>query len=124
MFVTCFLIPVALLSRAQTRSVAGTVVASAAVIIGMWLERFTIVVPTLLNPRLPYPRVSYTPSWVEVSIMAACFAAFILLYMLFTKFFPIVSIWEIKEGQATAVEETSERIRSYLPEGQAVAVSD
>jgi hypothetical protein len=36
---------------------------------------------------------------VELSIMAGAFAYFIFLYIVFAKFFPIVSIWEFKEGQ-------------------------
>jgi molybdopterin-containing oxidoreductase family membrane subunit len=82
----------------------------------MWLERFTIVLPTLVNPRLPIERGSYTPTWVEFAITAACFAAFILLYILFVKLFPIISIWEIKEGKDLGIEETAERVKSYLPD--------
>jgi hypothetical protein len=52
---------------------------------------------------------------VEVSIMAASFAAFILLYVLFAKVFPIVSIWEVREGRETALIEAGERIKSYMP---------
>ena len=116
MVVCCFIVPFGILARRKTRTIAGTVIASVSVTIGMWLERFTIVIPTLINPRLPYARGSYHPSWVEFSIMAGCFAAFILLYVLFTKLFPIVSIWEVREGQEKSVEETVERIKSYLPE--------
>jgi hypothetical protein len=47
--------------------------------------------------------------------MAGCFAFFILLYMVFTKIFPIVSIWEIQEGRERSVAEVKERIESYLP---------
>ncbi len=115
MFLTCFVIPFAILTRRKTRTVAGTVIASVSVTIGMWLERFTIVVPTLINPRLPVETAIYRPSWVEISIMAGCFAAFILLYALFTKLFPIVSVWEIREGRAKAIPEVEERIRSYMP---------
>jgi molybdopterin-containing oxidoreductase family membrane subunit len=115
MFVTCFIIPFAILSRKKTRTIPGTFIASLSVNIGMWLERFTIVVPSLSNPRLPVELHMYHPSWVEWSLMTGCFAAFILLYMLFTKLFPIVSIWEIREGRAVAVSETVERIQTYLP---------
>jgi molybdopterin-containing oxidoreductase family membrane subunit len=115
MVVLCFVIPMAILSRRRTRTVTGTVIASASVTLGMWLERFTIVVPTLINPRLPYERGLYHPTWVEVSITAGCFAMFILLYVVFTKLFPIVSIWEVREGEEKGVQETEERIKSYLP---------
>ncbi len=112
----CFILPVAILSNRKTRTIKGIVIVSIGVIIGMWLERFTIVLPTLINPRLPIERGVYSPSWVELSVTAACIAAFILLYMLFVKFFPIVSIWEIKDGKKMGIKETMERVNSYLPD--------
>jgi Ni/Fe-hydrogenase subunit HybB-like protein len=115
MVVCCFVIPLPILAFHRTRTVKGTVIASSAVIVGMWLERFTIVVPTLVNPRLPYPRGVYHPTWVEVSLTAGCFAAFILLYVLFSKLFPIVSVWEIREGREKGFDEAVERIKGYLP---------
>ncbi len=110
-----FLIPFAILANRRTRTIAGTVVASASVVIGMWLERFTIVVPTLVNPRLPWPRGFYSPTWVEISITAGAVATFALLYMLFTKLFPIISIWEVREGRERGLREVEERVRGYLP---------
>jgi len=110
-----FVIPFSILCNRKTRTIAGTVVASASVTVGMWLERFTIVVPTLVNPRIPFPRGTYFPTWVEISLTAAAFAMFILLYMAFTKFFPIVSVWEMEEGRESSVEETAARVRTYLP---------
>ena len=112
---TCFVIPFVILCNRKTRTVAGTVVASVSITIGMWLERFTIVVPTLVNPRLPWEKGFYIPSWVEIGETVGCFAFFILFYVLFTKFFPIVSIWEIREGREKSVVEVQERVQSYLP---------
>lgn len=97
MFLTCFVVPFAILANSRTRTIGGTVVASISVNIGMWLERFTIVVPSLSNPRVPIHSLVYVPSWVEWSLMAGCFAAFALLYMGFTKLFPIISMWELDE---------------------------
>ncbi len=102
MIASCFVIPFAILANSKTRTIVGTVVASVFVNIGMWLERFTIVVPTLSNPRAPIHSFVYFPSWVEWSLMAGCFAAFTLLYMGFTKLFPIVSIWELQEDATRA----------------------
>jgi molybdopterin-containing oxidoreductase family membrane subunit len=116
MVLCCFIIPVGLLSNRKTRKLPGILVASACVLVGMWLERFTIVLPTLVNPRLPYERGVYSPSWIEVAITAGCFACFMLVYILFVKIFPIISIWEIKQGQDVGVEETVSRIENYLPE--------
>ncbi len=64
----------------------------------MWLERFLIIVPSLAHKQLPYSWGSYRPEPVEIVIMAATFAAMGLLYMLFAKFVPIISIWEMKVG--------------------------
>ena len=64
---------------------------------------------------MPYDFGSYHPTWVEAFITLGCFAFFIFLYALFTKFFPIVSIWEIREGREKALAEVEERIRTYLP---------
>jgi hypothetical protein len=72
-------------------------------------------VPSLSSPRLPSEPAAYGPTWVEWFILAGCFSAFILLYGLFTKFFPIVSIWEIKEGREKAVAEVTKRVRETLP---------
>jgi Ni/Fe-hydrogenase subunit HybB-like protein len=92
------------------------VIASRPVIVGMWLERWTIVVPSLSSPRLPGSPGHYFPSWVEWTIFLGCVATFALLYMVFTKLFPIVSIWEVREGREQAVREVVERVRSYLPD--------
>jgi len=115
MFLFCFLIPLPILSLRRTRTPTGTLIASISVIVGMWLERYVIVVPTLTHPRLPNEEVIYFPTWVEWSILAGCLSFFVLLYMIFTKVFPIVSIWEVREGREKSMAEVRERIRTYLP---------
>ena len=114
MVITCFVIPFTILANNRTRNVTGTVIASISVNIGMWLERFTIVVPTLMHPRLPYELGSYSPTWVEWAILMGCFALFTMIYMGFTKLFPIVSLWEVQEGRE-AHGEVTERLMTYLP---------
>ncbi|HSL23749.1 MAG TPA: NrfD/PsrC family molybdoenzyme membrane anchor subunit [Vicinamibacterales bacterium] len=123
MVACCFFIPFALMARAATRNVTGTVVASVAVVIGMWLERFNIVVPTSLHPRGDLAALHYFPSWVELSIMAGTLSGFILVYMVATKFFPIISIWEIREGREKSIQEVSGRVAAYLPDDLEVVAS-
>jgi len=115
MVLTCFVIPFTILANNRTRTITGTVIASISVNIGMWLERFTIVVPTLMHPRLPYETGVYDAAWVEWAILAGCFALFAMIYMVFTKLFPIVSIWEVQEGREKAHAEVTERLKTYLP---------
>jgi molybdopterin-containing oxidoreductase family membrane subunit len=99
MTVFCFVIPLIILAFKKLRTIRGTVVASTLIVIGMWLERFLIIVPTLSRPRLSPPVGFYTPTWVEIAITAAAFAVFILLYVVFSQLFPIISIWEVREGR-------------------------
>ena len=108
-------IPIACLARLAQHTVGKVLTASIAVIVGMWLERFIIVVPTLFSPRLPFPQTMYWPTWVEWGETAGSLALFALFYVLFTKFFPIISIWEIREGREVGIKEVEERILSYLP---------
>jgi molybdopterin-containing oxidoreductase family membrane subunit len=70
----------------------------------MWLERFLIIVPTLAQPRLTFNWGSYSPTWVEIVLTAGTFAYFVLLYSVFTRLFPIVAVWEYKEGLAPQLE--------------------
>ena len=116
MVVCNLVIPFPLLAINRLRTITGTVIASVSIIIGMWLERFIIIVPTLANPRLPeYAEGSYIPSIVEIGIMVGCTALFCLLYVLFSKLFPIVSIAEIREGREHTVEIVRERLQRYAP---------
>ncbi len=96
MVVVNFVIPVTLLGIKKLRSITTAVIASFGVLIGMWLERYLIVVPTLVTPRLASATSVYSPSWVELMITVATFAAMILLYLLFARLFPIIAVWEYK----------------------------
>ncbi|MCK5420849.1 MAG: polysulfide reductase NrfD [Deltaproteobacteria bacterium] len=97
MVLLCLVIPFIFLAPKKLRTITGTVIASIAINIGMWLERFLIVVPTLSRPRLDYGHGIYHPTWVEFSIFAGEVATLCLLYCLFVKLFPIISIWELRE---------------------------
>jgi Ni/Fe-hydrogenase subunit HybB-like protein len=97
LMVTCnFIIPFPLLAIKRLRTIPGMVAASITVLIGMWLERFLIVVPGGAYQRLDFNSwLHYVPSWTEISISAATVTSMALLYMIFSKLFPIISIWEV-----------------------------
>jgi molybdopterin-containing oxidoreductase family membrane subunit len=99
MVVVNFVLPVSILSIRKLRTITGCVVASFGVLVGMWLERFLIVVPSLGHKYLPYSWGVYRPRPVEIMITISTFAAMCLLYVLFSKFVPIISIWEMKAGE-------------------------
>ncbi|OIP62869.1 MAG: polysulfide reductase [Nitrospirae bacterium CG_4_9_14_3_um_filter_53_35] len=95
---SCITIP-ALCFKKVRRSIPAILIISLFVNVGMFIERFLIVVPTLSHRNVPFIWGVYHPTWVEISIMAAAFAGFALLYTLFSKFFPIVSINDVMEGE-------------------------
>jgi Ni/Fe-hydrogenase subunit HybB-like protein len=101
MVVCNFVIPFPILAIKKFRTITGTVIASTSVVIGMWLERFLIIVPSLAQKYLPYSwsTTTYRPTWVELTITAGTFAGMVMLYMIFSKVVPIISVWELKWGQ-------------------------
>jgi molybdopterin-containing oxidoreductase family membrane subunit len=96
MVICNFVLPLVLMGIRRFRTITGCVIASFGVVIGMWLERFLIIVPSLGHKYLPYSFGIYRPQPVEILIAGATFAAMTLLYVLFAKFVPIISIWELK----------------------------
>jgi molybdopterin-containing oxidoreductase family membrane subunit len=94
-----FILPVTILSFKKLRTIAGCVVASFGVVLGMWLERFLIIVPTLSHKYLSYSWGSYRPRTPEILLLIATFGAMVLFYVVFSKLVPIISIWEMKVGQ-------------------------
>jgi molybdopterin-containing oxidoreductase family membrane subunit len=66
--------------------------------VGMWLERFVIVVQSLTRPFVPYANTAtYRPGIVETGIFFGSFGWFFMFFLLFTRFLPIVAIAEVKE---------------------------
>lgn len=92
-------LPILLAALPWTRRVTAILfVASLLVNVGMWMKRYLVVVPSLADPLMPYEWGFYAPTWVELVITAASFAGFALIFTLFAKLFPIVSVWEMEEG--------------------------
>src|SRR5687768_18156308 len=63
---------------------------------GMWYERFVIIGTTLAQDFLPSSWGHYTPSWVEVFTFIGTFGMFITLFLLFMRFLPMITIFEVK----------------------------
>jgi len=96
--------------------IGSTCIASAFIIVGMWIERYSIIVPTLTKYD-EHGRAAHicAPTWVEWSITLGSVAGFVLLCVVFAKLFPLISIWEVEEGEE-ALKMKLERMRSYLPD--------
>src|SRR4029077_3714064 len=102
-----------ILALKKLRTIAGCVIASCSVLVGMWLERFLIIVPSLGHKYLPYSWGTYRPRPVEILITISTFAAMALLYTLFAKLVPIISIWELKVGEHPFLVEAPAESRQH-----------
>ncbi len=91
------IIPGLIILNRRTRTIPGIFIAAILVDLAMYVERYFIVVTGLRVPLLSYEAASYSPTWVEWSILASGVAGFALLIALFVKVFPIMAVWEIAE---------------------------
>jgi molybdopterin-containing oxidoreductase family membrane subunit len=65
--------------------------------IGMWFERYVIITTGLSHDYDPAAWGYYTPSIVEITILVASFAWFLMWFLLFLRMFPVIAIQEVKE---------------------------
>jgi Ni/Fe-hydrogenase subunit HybB-like protein len=64
--------------------------------IGMWFERFVIIVTTLARMWLPGDWKTYNPSWVDIGTFVGTIGLFLTLFLLFLRFLPCINIAEVK----------------------------
>ena len=105
MFTCNVFIPLLLFSKAIRTNLGALFVISILVNIGMWLERYVIVVSSLSHDFDPANWAGvYQPSWVEGAITIGAFGLFFTLFLLFVKNFPAISITEMKETMERSAE--------------------
>ncbi len=64
--------------------------------VGMWFERFVIVITTLAREFLPANWGYYSPTWVDICTYLGTFGLFFTFFLLFIRFLPIIAIAEVK----------------------------
>ncbi len=77
-------------------SIVFTFILSLVVNIGMWFERFVIIVTSLHRDFLPSSWVMFYPTWADVGVYLFTFGLFFTLFLLFAKFFPVINMAEVK----------------------------
>lgn len=77
-------------------SVTFTFIISIFVNIGMWFERFVIIVTSLHRDYIPSSWTMYSPTYVEVGIFIGSIGLFFTLFLLFSRFFPVIALSELK----------------------------
>ena len=91
------LVPLMLWFKRVRRSISALFVISIFVNIGMWFERYVIIVTSLSHEYEPWAWGLYRPSIVEMGILIGSFAWFGFWFLLFTRLLPPVAIAEMKE---------------------------
>ncbi len=82
--------------RAWRRNLVFTFFMSIIVNIGMWFERFVIIVTSLHRDYLPSAWTMFHPTWVDAGIFVGTLGIFSVLYLLFARFFPVLALNEVK----------------------------
>lgn len=103
------LTPIIIIAIPKLRTIRNITIAAVIALLALWVNRYIIIVPTLETPFLPiqdtrHDWLFYSPTWVEWSLTAAGVAVFGMLFMIFSKLAPIVSISELEEADEKNAE--------------------
>ncbi|MBL6445104.1 polysulfide reductase NrfD [Fulvivirga sp. 29W222] len=77
-------------------NIAATFILSIIVNIGMWFERFVIIVTSLHRDYLPSSWAMFYPTFYDVGVYLFTFGLFFTAFLLFAKFFPVINMAEVK----------------------------
>ena len=95
--ITCNVIcPHLFWKRSWRRNMVFVFIVSIFVNIGMWFERFVIIVTSLHRDYLPSNWGYFTPTWVDIMTFVGSFGLFFTLFLLFMRFLPMIAISEVK----------------------------
>ncbi len=111
------LIPVILLFFKRFRTINFITFAAVIAVLGLWLNRYLIVIPTLETPYLPIQDtrpefIHYSATWIEWALSAAGLAAFCLMFTLLVRFVPIIPISELTESSKKGKRKSNKKIKS------------
>lgn len=103
------------------RNIGFTFFMSIVVNVGMWFERFVIIVSSLYRDYLPSSwSLYYRPTIFEIGFYLGTFGLFFTCYFLFSKYFPVIAIAEIKSILKTSGESYKEKMADL----EALSVED
>jgi len=87
--------------------------------VGMWFERFVIIVTSLHRDYLPSSWTSYTPTLIEVVTLLGSFGLFFTLFLLFCRFLPVIAMGEVKGVVNYTRRSASRSAQEPTPENEA-----
>ncbi|MGB5647582.1 MAG: NrfD/PsrC family molybdoenzyme membrane anchor subunit [Muriicola sp.] len=98
------LVPFVILFFKRFRTINSITFAAIIAVLGLWLNRYLIVVPTLETPYIPIQDtrpefIEYSATWIEWALTLGGIASFVLLFILIVKLVPAVSLSDIIENE-------------------------
>lgn len=100
LLLTNVIIPQALWFKRVRTNVWWLLIISTSINIGMWIERFVIVVDSLTQDYMPSAWNGYSPSVWDIATYAGTFGLFLFMMFLFVRFLPMIPAFEVNEGIA------------------------
>ena len=99
MIICNIVLPQLLWFKKLRRSITFSVCVSLVVCVGMWFERFVIIVTSLHRGYLPSSWTMFSPTWVDIGIFVGTLGFFFLLFLLYARSFPMIAQAEVKGGR-------------------------
>ncbi|WP_424652275.1 quinol:electron acceptor oxidoreductase subunit ActD [Capnocytophaga sputigena] len=99
MIICNIVLPQLLWFKKLRRSIAFSVCVALVVCVGMWFERFVIIVTSLHRGYLPSSWTMFSPTWVDIGIFVGTLGFFFLLFLLYARSFPMIAQAEVKGGR-------------------------
>lgn len=96
MIVCNALIPQLMWSKKIRSNITALFIISLIINLGMWYERYNIVVTSLAKDYLPSSWTTYSPTWVEIGLYIGTIGIFTIGVLLFFRFIPMIAISEVK----------------------------
>jgi len=107
--ILCNVLQIQLLWLARIRrSPAALFIISAVVLIGMWLERFMLIVTSLYRDYVPSSWGMFYPTFWDIAFLAGSVGLFLVLFLAFVRVAPVISMFEVRRG-ARGSAQTSQR---------------
>jgi Ni/Fe-hydrogenase subunit HybB-like protein len=94
---TCNVVsPQLMWSKKLRTNLTFTFILAAVVNVGMWFERFVIIVTSIHRDYVPSAWSYFHPTWVDIGVYVGTLGIFFVLYLLFARYFPVMPIAELK----------------------------
>ena len=98
--------------RRVRESLPALFVISLLVNIGMWFERFVIIVTSLSRDFLPSAWATYAPTWIELGTLLGSFGLFFTCFLLFCRWLPMVAMAEVKHVVVTEPDAAPQEVHA------------